>query len=99
MPLRPEQRRALIARSHELQPSATISADQLTDSVIEHLRALLRRRELAKVRVRTDDRAECDRVAAELAALVPCEVVTRIGRVVLLYRPKEAAGEEGGSVV
>jgi RNA-binding protein YhbY len=42
---------------------------------------------LGKVRIHADSGAECEQAAAELAQRVPCEVVSRVGRVVLLHRP------------
>jgi putative YhbY family RNA-binding protein len=83
------QRRELSARGHQLDVTLTVSADKdgVTESVVEHVRKHFNKRELIKVRIRTDDRAACEAAVATLAAWVPCEAVTRIGRVVLLYRP------------
>ena len=88
MALDAKQRRALIARSQELKALATVSAGRDLDRAAEHVRAVLERHELAKVRIRADDRLACDAAAAKLAETLSAEVVTRIGRVVLLYRPK-----------
>jgi RNA-binding protein len=80
------RRRELRARGHHLKPVATVTPDGLTEPVLAHLRALLAHSELIKVRVRAERRAACEQVAAALAARVPCEVLARIGRVLLLYR-------------
>jgi RNA-binding protein len=88
MPLTSKQRRELGARGQRLKPAVTISADAgaLAETVVTHVRALLVERELAKVRIRTDDRAACRRAAEQLAARVPCQIVRIVGRVALLYR-------------
>jgi RNA-binding protein len=89
MALDARQRRALIARGHHLKAAVTVSGDRIEDSAVEHVRLLLEKHELAKVRVRTDDRVECAQAMDALAQAVPCEIVSRVGRVVLLYRPKQ----------
>jgi RNA-binding protein len=88
MPLTSKQRRELGARGQRLKPAITISAetDGLAETVVTHIRALLVEHELAKVRIRTDDRAACRRAAEQLAARVPCQIVRIVGRVALLYR-------------
>ena len=50
--------------------------------------------DLLKVRISTDDREECDRVAEELAARLPCQLVQRVGRVALLFRPAAEGNQQ-----
>lgn len=88
MALDAKLRRELIKRGHGLKADLSVSAGEISDAVVEHVRAFLAGREVGKVRIRADSAAECDEAASELAGRVPCEVVTRVGRVVLLYRPK-----------
>ena len=85
MVLNPKQRRELIARGHSLKATVTIAADPVSESTVAHVRQLLAGRDLAKLRIRAESRVECEQAAAELAERVPCEVVMRVGRVVLLY--------------
>lgn len=80
-------RRELIKRGHGLKAELSISAEEISDAAVEHVRAFLTARELGKVRIHADSAAECEAAAADLAGRVPCEVVSRVGRVVLLYRP------------
>lgn len=87
MPTDAKHRRTLSAKGHHLKATVSVSADELSDAVIAHLRRSFAGRELLKLRIHADGRDECDAVAAELARRVPCEVVRRIGRVLLLYRP------------
>ncbi len=90
MSLSAQERRALVAQSHRLEPVAVVSADKLTDAVVEHVRTAFAGRTLLKVRIQADSGAECDAGATDLARRVPCEIVRRIGRVVVLYQPGEA---------
>lgn len=87
--LTPKDRKTLLARSHALKPAVTCAADRLTAAVVEQVRAAFPDGGLLKVRIMADDAATCDAAAAHLAGNVPCEVVRRVGRVVILYRPPE----------
>jgi RNA-binding protein len=87
MPLTSQERRDLLAASHATQALVTVSADNLTEAAIAQVRACFAHHELVKARIHADTADECDAAAAELAARVPCELVKRIGRIALLYRP------------
>lgn len=87
MPLTTRDRRRLIGESHALSPIAVVSPEAIGDAVVAHVRACLDAHPLAKVRVNADDNATCDAVGAELAARVPCELVKRVGRVLVLHKP------------
>jgi RNA-binding protein YhbY len=93
------QRRELIARGHQLKAAVAIVGDAVGEGALAHIRDLLKKRELLKVRIKAEDAATCDRTAAELARGVPCEVVSRVGRIVLLWSAEQtqehgAAGEK-----
>ena len=90
MSLTAKQRRELLAASHPLKPLVTISPDNLSDDVVAQVRAAFTGRTLLKVRVNADNTAACDAIAAELVARVPCELVKRVGHVVVLHRPPDA---------
>lgn len=94
MGLSAQERRALLAASHRLRAAVTLAADDVSEAAVAHVRAAFSTRTLLKVRIAADSAAGCDAAAAELARRVPCQVVRRIGRVVLLYResPGPAAG-------
>jgi len=89
MPLSSAERRTLAARGNRLKAHVIIRAEELSDAAVAHVRQAFGTSELLKVRISTDDRAACDRAALRLGALVPCEIVQRVGRVVLLYRPTD----------
>ncbi len=98
MGLSPKERKALLGKSHQLQPGVILGSAALTDAAIEHVRASFGRRQLAKVRISVDSAAECDAVGAELARRVPCEVVRRIGRVLVLFQPSPETEADGPEV-
>ncbi len=85
MAMNSNERRALAASANRLPVTATVGGETPSDAVIAHVRSLLARRNLIKVRVNTDDRATVSEVAAALAERVPCEVVRTIGRVAVLH--------------
>jgi len=85
MGLTSKERRQLLSESHRLKPAVMASAEALSDNVIANIRAGLARHPLLKVRIQADTPAECDVAAADVARRVPCEIVKRIGRVVVLH--------------
>ena len=80
----------IVVASHPLKPLVTISPDNLSDDVVAQVRAAFTGRTLLKVRVNADHAAACDAVAADLAARVPCDLVKRVGHVLILHRPPDA---------
>lgn len=86
MSLSSQQRHDLMARGHRLKATITVAGELPSQSAVDHVRRTFSGRDLFKVRVNTEDRDTCDRVGAALAEAVPCELVQRIGRVLLLYR-------------
>ena len=86
MALSSQQRRDLFGQGHLLKPVATLAAGELSEGAVAHVRATFAGRELIKVRVNADSSAECDVLGEQLARRVPCEVVRRVGRILLLYR-------------
>jgi RNA-binding protein YhbY len=87
MPLTAKERRALLAASHPLHPAVMVSPENLGAPVLTQIRSAFAGRTLIKVRINADNAATGDATAAELARLVPCELVKRIGRVAVLHRP------------
>lgn len=95
MAMNSRERRQLAASAHRLKPSATISAGEPHEGVLTHLREALRTHETIKVRIQAADREAFAQTAAQLAERIPCELVQRIGRVVVLHR---GAAEHGAVV-
>lgn len=90
MPLTGKERKALAASANRLEAKIHVSPGALTESVIAHLSTMLGETELLKVRVNSRDRDECDLVGMELVEKLGCEVVSRVGHVLVLYRAKPA---------
>jgi RNA-binding protein len=83
-----ECRRDLTAKAHSLEPGINVGAKGLTDAVVAQVRQALSRHELVKVRIRVDSVDEVDAAGKDLARRVPCHLVKRVGKVVILYAPK-----------
>ncbi len=90
MPLDPAIRRSLAAQANRLKATLTVAAD-LSPAAIAHVRQALAAGGLVKVRINTAHSAECDAIARQFAAEVPCELIKRIGYVAILYREPPAA--------
>lgn len=88
-----KERRTLMARSHTLKPALTVT-EGVTPTITTHLSQLLQGKELVKVRFATEDRAECDAWAAELATATSAELVRRTGRVAIYYRTPATSADE-----
>jgi RNA-binding protein len=94
MSLTPKERQSLLAASHALKPVVVLKAGAVPPAAVEQVRRSFAHHELIKVRVNADSGGECDATGADLAAQVPCELVKRIGRIVLLYRRVQEDGAE-----
>jgi len=86
MPLSEAQRKHLRRLGHDRNPIVLVGQAGLGANLVAELDRALRDHELVKVRARVGDRAERDRMFAELAAATGSELVQRIGHVALLYR-------------
>ena len=95
MALSARERKALLGASHRLKPVVTLAAGELSEAAVQQVRAAFTGRPLVKLRVNTDGAAECDALAEQLAARVPCEIVRRVGHVLVLYRPRAGGGAGG----
>lgn len=91
MKLSSGQRRELASKGNQLKASIIIKAADVSEAAVEHVRKSFGDKDLIKVRFSTRDRNECIEAANTLADGVPCELVQRVGRVALLYRPSENA--------
>jgi RNA-binding protein len=93
MRLSSAERRALAAKGNRLKARVIIRANELSDATVAHVRQAFGDNELIKVRISTDDRQRCLQAAQEIAERIPCELVQRVGRVALLYRPADEADD------
>lgn len=84
-----KQRAYLRSLGNELEPVFQIGKGGLTDEILNQLDAVLEARELIKVRVLKTCLEEPGDLADEIAEELGCDVVQKIGRIFLLYRPAE----------
>ncbi len=81
-------KRELKARGHALKPVVLVGQRGLTPAVLASVDEALNAHELIKVRLPAGERSERALQAEQIAAQSNAEVVTSIGRVLLLYRPR-----------
>lgn len=82
-----DERRALRARAHGLNPVVSISQNGLSESVLKEIDASLSSHELIKVRVYGDDRDTREAYLAEICEKLAAAAVQHIGKLLVIYRP------------
>jgi len=82
-----DERRALRARAHGLNPVVSISQNGLSESVLKEIDASLNSHELIKVRVYGDDREAREAYLAEICDKLGAGAVQHIGKLLVVYRP------------
>lgn len=91
MSLSSSERKALKAKAHHLKPVVRIGQKGMTETVVEETMQCLDRHELIKVHVQEGDRNERLACATQLASATGAELVHHIGKVFVLFRPREDA--------
>lgn len=90
-PLTGKQKHRLRSLGQTLAVEIAVGKSGPSGVFLEHLRALLERRELVKVRLAEDAFGPARRQAAEdLAAAVQAQCAGVVGRTALLYRPNDS---------
>jgi len=89
-----EQRRALRAAAHHLNPVVSIAQKGLTPTVLKEIDNCLKAHELIKVRLYGIERADRDVLFAEICTSLSCAQVQHIGNLLVLWREKSADDEE-----
>lgn len=87
--LTPAQRRFLQSGARRLRPSVNVGKGGASENVLRHLRALLGRRELIKVRLLEAATEHRHAAARQLADRAEAALVDLVGRVVVLYKPNQ----------
>lgn len=87
-PLTARERAHLKARAHALEPVALVGHAGVTADVVAEVAGALAAHELIKVRIGGADRAEREALGDALAAATDAVVVHRIGKVLILWRPR-----------
>jgi RNA-binding protein len=91
-PLSPRERAHLKARAHALEPLVQIGHAGVTPQVMTEVDRGLAAHELIKVRIASADRDGRAAAAEAIAAGTDSTVVHRVGKVVVLWRPRPDAG-------
>ena len=82
-----DQRRALRARAHALNPVVAISQNGLSDSVMQEISTSLVSHELIKIRVFNDDREVREQYLASICEQLGAAPVQHIGKLLVIWRP------------
>ena len=88
-PLTTRERADLKARAHALEPRVHVGGAGVTDPLIAEVDRALTAHELIKVKIGSDDRAARVAMSDEIAARTGAAAVHRVGKVVILWRPRE----------
>ena len=90
-PLTARERAHLKARAHALEPVAMVGHGGVTAEIAAEVDRTLTAHELIKVRIGSADRGERRTLGDTLAATTGAAVVQRVGKVLVLWRPRPAA--------
>lgn len=82
-----EERRALRARAHALNPVVAISQNGLSDPVLREIARSLDSHELIKIRVFNDDREERESYLKTICDQLGAAPVQHIGKLLVIWRP------------
>lgn len=95
--LQPDQRRALRAQAHGLNPVVSIAQSGLTESVVKEIDVCLKAHELIKIRVYNDDREERNNYLETICEQLDAFPVQHIGKLLVIWRarPEEESGKSG----
>lgn len=99
--LTPDDRRALRARAHHIDPVVMIGDAGLSRAVLAEADRALGTHELIKIRVLGDDREQRRALLAEICSALGCTAVQSIGKLLVVYRPRpieDTARERGPRV-
>ena len=87
MALTGKQRRFLRSLGHHLDAVVQVGKQGVSDAVVAAADAALAAHELIKIRCASECPQDRDEVAAALTTAVAAELVQKLGRTLLLYRP------------
>ena len=87
-PLTTRERGHLKARAHALEPVVMVGHAGVTPEIVAEVERALTAHELIKVRMGGDDREERHAIGDQLAASSDAAVVHRVGKVLILWRPR-----------
>lgn len=82
-----DERRALRARAHDLNPVVSIAENGLTEAVLKEIETNLKAHELIKIRVYGDVRADREAYLEKICSELGAAAVQHIGKLLIVYRP------------
>ncbi|MCB1940926.1 MAG: YhbY family RNA-binding protein [Candidatus Accumulibacter sp.] len=82
-----DERRALRARAHSLNPVVSISQNGLSEAVVSEVDVNLTSHQLIKIRVYNDDRQAREQFLATLCERLDAAPVQHIGKLLVIWRP------------
>ena len=85
-----KHRQTLRGQAHALKPVVMIGAHGVTDGVLAELAVAIHAHELIKIRLPQVPHDERDDMVETLSVASHADIVGRIGRVLILYRPHPA---------
>ena len=88
-----KERAHLKARAHALEPVVHVGNAGLTDTLMAEVDRALTAHELIKVKIGTDDRASRVALGDDLCARTGATAVHRVGKIIILWRPRPADAE------
>ena len=86
-----DQRRALRANAHALNPVVAISQNGLSESVLTEINTSLISHELINIRVFNDDREVREQYLASICEQLQAAPVQHIGKLLVVWRPNPEA--------
>jgi RNA-binding protein len=78
----------LKARAHSLEPVVMVGHAGVTPTIVAEVERALTAHELIKVRIASADRDDRHELGNQLAATTNAAVVHRVGKVLILWRPR-----------
>ena len=87
------ERQKLKARAHALEPVVQVGQHGVTEEVAKELDRALTAHELIKVKVTAADRDAREALCDEIADKTDAAEVQRVGKVLVLWRPKAEEAE------
>jgi RNA-binding protein len=84
-----KQARHLRGLGHSLKPLLQLGKGGITDSFVKQVARALETHELIKIKLIRNAPDSLNDAGEDLAARVPCQIAQKIGKTLLLYRPRE----------
>ena len=81
-----DQKRALKAKAHHLEPVVIIGQKGVTEALLAEVDIALRDHELIKVKANQHDKETCETFATQIADGLRASFIARIGKVLIFFR-------------